>query len=140
MRRISLPVDRNFEEDDLSTCSDDQGSSIQSFQSSQTLLLNHSFDSVEKKLGKLEYMLDDFRASQNSNWKVEQEWLKHRDEIFGAASAGQGYQGAQPLTRKDRRFLARLAKPKRKQDKKTTDGIAKTYHDDLVHQAKELPG
>jgi hypothetical protein len=93
---------------------------------------------VEKKLGRVEFMMDDLRASQYNNLELEEQWRAHRDEIMATTSGRSP--GKQPMTKRGRCFLARLSKPKRTEKKKISDGIAKTYHDDLVHHARDKPG
>lgn len=97
---------------------------------------------IKKRLDKIERKLDKLRISKEKNADIEREWSRCRAEIF------QDIDSRSPSSRlkverqvqKRQEFLQRLCSPKRQRKKTITDGIAKTHHAELEHQAKEKPG
>lgn len=97
---------------------------------------------LDKRLTKIEKKLDKLRISKEKNVDIEKEWSRCRAEIFQDADS------RSPKTKlkierevqKRQEFLQRLCSPKRQRGKTITDGIAKTYHAEVEHQAKEKPG
>jgi 5'-deoxynucleotidase YfbR-like HD superfamily hydrolase len=97
---------------------------------------------LEQRMTKIENKLEQLRISKINNAELEREWSRCRAEIFKDVDSRspQSRLRVEREVQKRQEFLERLCSPKRQRNKTITDGIAKTYHAEIEHQAKEKPG